>query len=103
MEGDHEIAKIIYTDGWYSIFDDAGDEHLYDNMDEEHSLENDPDWELLDSSDEEDREVILAESQSLAMGSMDMDLEESPVPQAKPKTPNKRRQSGPRKRGPYQD
>ncbi len=45
MEGEHEIAYIQYTDGFKSVFDEVGEEHLYNPQGEEVSIETDESWE----------------------------------------------------------
>jgi len=66
MEGDKEIEKIIYTDGSYSLFDDYGEEHLFNPDGQEIPLEDDPEWEDdMDQEEEEDLEDMNDCAQSM--------------------------------------
>jgi len=58
MEGDREIAKIIYTNGDYSIFDEVGEEHLFNASGVEMDLEEDPSWSDGDDMSSADDGVV---------------------------------------------
>lgn len=59
MEGDREIATIYYTDGCYSIFDEVGEEHLFDKDGVEMDIEEDSTWDDDEVSSEKDGIVDL--------------------------------------------
>lgn len=69
MEGDLEIQKIIYTNGWYSTFDEVGEEHLFNEHHQEQDVEEDVEWEdPMDISGNED--IALDESDPYFQQSM---------------------------------
>jgi len=95
MEGDLEIQKIIYTNGWYSLFDEVGEEHLYDNSGNEQDVQEDQEWEdPMDDSANED--IALDESDPYFQQSMKVLEEEDEEPQT-PKTTTRKNLKSARK------
>jgi len=87
MEGDKEIAKIIYTDGCYSLFDAMGEEHLYARDGTELPIDDDPEWEDDDEIIDED-DADLAGSMHCLEDSTGFEMEEeTPKTSKKQKKP----------------
>lgn len=102
MEGDHEIQKIIYTDGFYSLFTEDGEEHLYNHEGVEVELEDDPEWLAEDPRVEDlgsDSEDYVQNAQNLAssMKFLEEDSYEGNKMDVEPATPAKA-QTGPKKK-----